>query len=115
MNTETFAKQYPIALAAIAEHITSHGLPAPLDILTVDELRGGGSMGHAIRLHLAGQHTHQPWLDTVEVDAVETEPMDSGLGGVRHQWTVRLPDTGIRLQLVGYQHTVFASMLGVSA
>lgn len=100
-TTETFTRQYPIALAAIAAHIQDRGLPAPIDIYIVDELRDGRTT-KTIRMHLSGEHTHQPWLDSVHVDGVQTEP---GLGGrgLRHQWFVRLPDTGIRLQLVGFR------------
>lgn len=108
MNTETFQNQYPIALTAIAVHIQTFGLPAPLDIFVVDEIREG-RMGKAIRLHLPGRHSHQAWVDSVDVDEEKVEP--GGVGcSTRHEWFVRLPDTGIRLQLVGYRHnTMLAS------
>lgn len=106
METTTFHKQYPIALAAIAEHMSAHELVAPLDIFVVDEFRDG-RMAKAIRLHLGGQHTHEAWLESVIVDGVSTEPTDAG-HGVRHEWFVRLPESGIRLQLVGYRHEALA-------
>lgn len=103
---ETFNKQYPIALQAIAAHTQAHDLPAPVDIYAVDEVRDG-RLDKIIRLHLPYQASHAAWVSSVHVDAEETEPADGGRG-TRHEWMVRLPDTGIRLRLVGYQHAALA-------
>lgn len=99
---ETFNKQYPLALAALAEHMQTHGLPAPRFIDVVDDF-DAGRLDRVIRIYLPGEHTHQPWVTSVCVDGEAVEPAASGLG-VRTEWTVRLPDTGFRFQLVGFTH-----------
>lgn len=107
-TTEAFARQYPLALIALGEHIAAHHLPAPLDIFVLDEYRNG-RMVKAIRLHLPGQHTHTAWIDSVAVDDKHEEPADAG-HGVRTQWDVRLPDTGFRFQLVGFTHNQLSAV-----
>lgn len=105
---ETFQRQYPLALIALGEHIAAHQLPAPVDIYVVDEVRDG-VLNRIIRLYLPNQTTHQAWLDSVHVDGQQDEPADSGLG-VRTEWYVRLPETGIRFQLLGYRHNVLTAV-----
>lgn len=105
---ETFNKQYPIVLQAIAEHMLAHDLPAPVDIYAIDEVRDG-RLDKIVRLHLPNQTTHPVWIGSVHVDGEEIEPADGGRG-TRHEWMVRLPDSGIRLRLVGYQHSALAAI-----
>lgn len=100
MNTteETFSKQFPIALVALGQHMAKHQLPAPLDI-EVDQHTG------IIRLVLVGFSTHEQWLNSVHVDeennAYQLPPTGALEPYFRTTWDVRLPDTGIRLQLRG--------------
>lgn len=98
MNTETFQKQYPIALIAIGKHIAAHELPAPTWIDTVDDLRDGRTE-KALRVYLPG-NGHQAWLASVHLDGEETEPSSFY---VRRESFVRLPDTGIRIRLIGFE------------
>lgn len=107
-TTETFQRQYPLALIALGEHIAAHQLPAPLDIFVLDEYRDG-RLTKVIRLHLPGQHTHAAWVSSVDVDTRTDEPADNG-HGVRTQWDVRLPDTGFRFQLVGFTHSQLSAV-----
>lgn len=108
MDTQTFQKQYPLALIALGEHIAAHQLPAPLDIFVLDKF-DNGRMAKAIRLHLPGQHTHPAWIASVVVDDETSEPADAG-HGVRAQWSVRLPDSGFRFEIVGYRHQSLMSV-----
>jgi hypothetical protein len=109
MDTQTFQKQYPLALAALATHMTTHNLAAPLDIFVVDE-HHAGRLEKVIRLHLAGEHTQPAWIASVVIDDEDNEPMAGGLG-TRTRWDVRLPDSGFRFQLVGYRHHPLMSVV----
>lgn len=97
----SFQRHYPIALKALAEHMLEHNLPAPSDIYTAEVLVDGRRV-QAIRVHLHGEHTHLPWVSSVGVDATETEPVDGGRG-LRVEWYVRLPGSGIQFRLVGHR------------
>lgn len=103
-SPETFQAQYPLALAALAAHIAAHHLPAPPSIDVANVLRDG-HVDQAIRVYLPAEPTHQAWLDSVAVDSEDDELSGSGLG-IRCEWSVRLPDTGFRFQLVGFQSRV---------
>lgn len=103
MNTstridETFQKQYPIALVAIAEHITEHQLRAPLDI------QADADLG-LISILLPGLSSHADWLNTVHVDSEDSEYRTPPPGMLepylRTRWTVRLPASGIKVELSG--------------
>lgn len=103
MFTETFEKQYPIALLAIATHIHEHHLPAPHTIeADVD------AHGEHIVLHLGSKApTLAAWLDTVAVDdehSTYREPRDGQLEPyLVSVFDVRLPDTGFRVRLRAFR------------
>lgn len=100
MNTsaEIFSKQFPIAMIALGKHMQRHQLPAPLDI-EVDQHTS------TIRLVLLGNHSHEEWLNSVHVDdehnLYELPPTGELEPFFRTTWDVRLPDSGIRVQLRG--------------
>lgn len=99
MFTETFDKQYPIALMAIGHHMQAHNLPAPLGIEVDDhpveriEIRLGWSRDRV-----------DAWLDSVVVDAEHNTYVPAESGRLepyfRTRFDVRLPDIGVRLVLV---------------
>lgn len=98
MDTETFSKQYPIALEAIAAHIRENHLPAPLSIES-------HLTNRQIVVVLAGYSTHPAWLSSVAIDAEDNEYRAPHAGTFepyfRTTWDVRLPDTGLRVALRG--------------
>lgn len=93
---DTFAAQYPIALAALANHMLGHQLP-PLHEIHQD--------GQDIVLRLSGGvGLVDAWIASVDVVEENSEVVDFGKDlGLRSVWKVRLPDTGIRFTIIGYR------------
>lgn len=117
METTTFQKQYPLAMIALGEHMQAHHLPAPtaVDIVEYGHF-GQQPTTHTIRLRLpfAGDVA---WVNSVIIDHEDTVEVDLGF---RTTWSVRLPNTGFRFQLVALRahplHVVApAAGLGASA
>ena len=106
MESTTFQKQYPLALIALGAHMAQHQLPVPSSVEVIDE-HHDGTIEPALRLWLPPYaDQQQKWLDSVSVDAEESEERDYGF---RMAWLVRLPETGIRFTLTGLRsHTVWA-------
>lgn len=99
MFTETFTKQYPIALQMIGLHIQEHDLPCPTGIEVDDHPR------EQIEVRLGwNPDALDAWLDTVVVDDehnVLREPRDGILEPYfSTRFDVRLPNTGLRFVLV---------------
>jgi len=97
-TTETFNKQYPIALQALAEHIQTHHLP-PLTAIDIveDHHHGAAPATKMIRLRLPATTAQQDaWLNSVCIDDEVSFEVDQGH---RHLWSARLPDTGARFEL----------------
>lgn len=103
MFTETFEKQYPIALAAIARHMTEHQLPVPHTIEADVDARG-----EHIVLHLGSKAPAlTAWLDTVAIDDEHSTYRDPADGQLEPYlvsvFDVRLPDSGLRLRLRAFR------------
>lgn len=91
---EIFQAQYPLALAALAEHAATLQLPAPWQI----DFRGSDLI---VLLHSG---TSEAWTRTVAIDSTRNEERQpGGIETIRTEWDVRLPDTGFRLTLVAYR------------
>ena len=105
MKQETFDKQARIAMHAITGHMIDHDLPVPMEI----EPRPDEQI---IRIYLRGLATHDEWLNSVDVDRENNEYRTPRPGELepffRTTWTVRLPDLGVRLELVGSRPLPFS-------
>lgn len=93
MDTETFSKQASVAILAIAQHTVEHQLTVPMSI-DVD------SRDQSIRIRVAGGH--EQWLNTLCIDDEVNEP-GSVATFLRTAWSVRLPESGVRFELVTYR------------
>jgi hypothetical protein len=101
MKTTTFEKQATVALLAIMQHSVDHDLSVPMSIDVA-------SRDQSIRLRVATGHAE--WIRSLVVDAEDNE--DGQLPGfVRTSWQVRLPETGVRFDLVTYRE--FPALLKV--
>lgn len=105
MKTETFNSQAPIAIAAIGAHMVERNLPAPMSIDIYSEQQ-------SIRVMLVGgPDAQRAWLDSVEILDEKVSDIEHPAVGIRSAWTVRLPDLGIRFELVGYRAAPFLSVV----
>lgn len=99
-KSETFTKQVPVALAAIGQHMHDHQLPVPLSINFDADLQT-----ITVRLVGSGVDAHQQWLTTLVVDEESNESIAGFNDLIRSAWSVKLPDLGIRFELVAYRLT----------
>lgn len=95
-QTQTFMKQVPIALEAIAIHMREHDLPITTSIDVYPH-------SQVIRVRVvAGQAGVDRWLSSLTVVAAEKDDVAHPALGFRTAWTVSLPDIGIRFELIGH-------------
>lgn len=96
METETFTKQYPLAIEALGQHMRAHGLPAPYEI---------HQDGREITVRISGGvHLLDAWTASVAIDEERSEAVDFGdVAGIRSAFLVRLPESGFRFTLIGYR------------
>lgn len=99
-TNETFRRQYGLALQALGLHIEEHDLPVPVAIDTIEDHHFGHRPAtYRIKLRLPVFPDQQAaWLDSVCIDDETNELVEMG---IRATWSVRLPDTGFRFDLVG--------------
>jgi hypothetical protein len=112
MDTKTFNKQYPLALQALGLHMQVHDLlvPASIDVIEYHHFATMPAT-RAIRVRLPHLPDQQDaWIASVAVDGTDVEEVELGF---RTTWSVRLPDTGFRFELVGLRAQ--ASWMPVSA
>lgn len=103
-KAETFTKQVPIALVALGQHIQEHGLQNP-DTVDIYEAE------HRIVVRVfKGPQALQAWLNTVAIDNEVNQRVRVGSAEqTRTTWTVRLPNLGIRFDLVTLRTEPFLS------
>lgn len=102
IKKDTFLKQVPIAIAAIGQHMHEHQLPVPLsiDIYPDREVI-------SVRIIGSGVNAHRAWLDSLLVEDEQNESVAGFSDQLRTAWLVRLPDMGIRFELVAYRARPF--------
>jgi hypothetical protein len=112
MNAETFQAQYPLALQALGLHMQAHDLPVPTSVDVIEYHHFATRQpSRAIRVRLPHLPDQQDaWIASVAVDGTDVEEVEFGF---RTTWSVRLPDTGFRFELVGLRAQ--ASWMPVSA
>lgn len=85
------------SLIALGMHIAEHNLPLYTGLRTPDACTD--DRDH-LTIHLAGEPLLTAWAESIEVDDITVEPRNSDVYPFARHYHGRLPNSGVRVELL---------------